>query len=202
MCCPSVSSLFSCYSAYLYSLTHRKSLILIGFQFRLMKRSGNTAKAGIRFPMAPCSSPHRIFNRKASGISGRSSSPKSARLALVTSSSQLGKRTWHIHIYSIQAPFIQSAYGITNHLELVGQTSIGGFWANDDGEWTNDFGLGDTSIILKYRPIVQDPDSWVPSINWFNQVSLPTGKWAGTERGKDDFLPSAGFLQLAPAKSA
>lgn len=98
-----------------------------------------------------------------------------------------------LHIYSVQSPFIQSAYGITNHLELVGQTSIGGFWARQDGEVDNDFGLGDSSIILKYRPIVQNPESWVPSVNWFNQVSLPTGKWAGTEKTPGGFSPIGRF---------
>ena len=98
-----------------------------------------------------------------------------------------------IHLYSVQSPFIQSAYGITNHLEGVLQTSVGGFWANDNGKKTNDFGLGDSSIIFKYRPIVQDPESWVPSINWFNQVSLPTGKWAGTEKAPGGFSPIGRF---------
>jgi hypothetical protein len=98
-----------------------------------------------------------------------------------------------IHLYSCQCPFIQSAYGITNHLELVGQTSLTGFWADQNGKETNDFGLGDSSIILKYRPIVQDPDTWVPSINWFNQVSLPTGKWAGTEKAPGGFSPIGRF---------
>jgi len=98
-------------------------------------------------------------------------------------------------LFSIQAPFIQGAYGITNHLEAVLQTSVGGFWAEEKetGKTTNDFGLGDSSIILKYRPIVQDPDSWVPSINWFNQVSLPTGKWAGTEKAPGGFSPIGRF---------
>lgn len=98
-----------------------------------------------------------------------------------------------VHLYSIQSPFIQSAYGITNHLELVGQTSIGGFWSRQDGKSANDFGLGDSSIILKYRPIVQDPESWVPSINWFNQVSLPTGKWADTDKAPGGFSPIGRF---------
>lgn len=98
-----------------------------------------------------------------------------------------------VHIYNVQTPFIQLAYGVTDHLELVGQTSIGGWWVRDNGKVSNDFGLGDSSIILKYRPVVQDPDSWVPSINWFNQVSLPTGKWAGTEKTPGGFSPIGRF---------
>src|SRR5436309_3561071 len=47
-----------------------------------------------------------------------------------------------LHLYNIQSPFIQSAYGITDHLEMVGQTSIGGFWARQNGKVDNDFGPG------------------------------------------------------------
>lgn len=98
-----------------------------------------------------------------------------------------------VHLYSAQLPFIQTAYGITNHLELGAQTSFSAFWANENGRKTNDAGWGDTSFTMKYRPIVQDPDSWVPSINWFNQVAIPTGKWAGTEKPPGGFSPIGRF---------
>jgi len=98
-----------------------------------------------------------------------------------------------VHLYSVQAPFIQSAYGLTNHVELVAQTSFSAFWAREDGEVTNDAGLGDTSLMVKYRPIVQDPESWMPSINWFNQVALPTSKWFGTEKPPGGFSPIGRF---------
>lgn len=98
-----------------------------------------------------------------------------------------------VHLYSVQAPFIQSAYGLTNHVELVVQTSVSAFWATENGEKTNDAGLGDTSLIVKYRPVVQDPDSWVPSINWFNQIALPTSKWFGTEKPPGGFSPIGRF---------
>jgi len=98
-----------------------------------------------------------------------------------------------VHLYSVQAPFVQAAYGLTNHVELVAQTSVSAFWATQNGKETNDAGLGDTSLIVKYRPIVQDPDSWVPSINWFNQIALPTSKWFGTEKPPGGFSPIGRF---------
>jgi hypothetical protein len=98
-----------------------------------------------------------------------------------------------VHLYSFQTPFIQSAYGITNHLEAVVQTSVSAFWSKQQGMSNHDAGLGDSSFILKYRPVVQDPDSWVPSINWFNQVSLPTGKWFATEKPPGGFSPIGRF---------
>ena len=98
-----------------------------------------------------------------------------------------------VHLYSIQSPFIQSAYGFTNHLEVVGQTSLSAFWARQNGKVDTDAGLGDSSLILKYRPIVQDPDSWVPSINWFNQVAFPTSKWFETSKPPGGFSPIGRF---------
>lgn len=67
-----------------------------------------------------------------------------------------------VHLYSVQDPFIQSAFGLTDHVELVAQTSVSSFWARQDGKVTTDTGLGDSSLIVKYRPAVQDPDTWVP----------------------------------------
>ena len=98
-----------------------------------------------------------------------------------------------VHLYSVQDPFIQSAYGLTNHVELVAQTSVSSFWARQDGKVTTDTGLGDTSLIVKYRPVVQDPDTWVPSINWFNQLALPTSKWTDTSKPPGGFSPIGRF---------
>jgi hypothetical protein len=50
--------------------------------------------------------------------------------------------------------------------------------------------LGDTSLIVKYRPIVQDPQTWRPSITHFSQLVLPTSRWVtGTERPPGGFAP-------------
>lgn len=98
-----------------------------------------------------------------------------------------------VHLYSAQLPFFQTAYGLTDHVELGAQTSFTAFWAREDGKSTNDAGWGDTSFSVKYRPIVQDPDSWVPTINWFNQVAIPTGKWAGTDKPPGGFSPIGRF---------
>ncbi len=98
-----------------------------------------------------------------------------------------------VHLYSAQLPFFQMAYGVTDHVELGLQTSFSAFWANQNGQWTNDAGLGDTSVSVKHRPVVQDPDTWVPSVNWFNQVAFPTSKWAGTDKPPGGFSPIGRF---------
>ena len=98
-----------------------------------------------------------------------------------------------VHLYSVQDPFIQSAYGLSDHVELVGQTSLSSFWARQDGKVTTDTGLGDTSLIIKYRPVVQDPDTWVPTVNWFNQIAFPTSKWTGTSKPPGGFSPIGRF---------
>lgn len=86
---------------------------------------------------------------------------------------------------------------MTNHVELGLATSLNAFWARDTaafnhgkgGPVTTDTGLGDTSLIVKYRPVVQDPDGWRPSMTVFNQVVLPTSRWAGTEKPPGGFSP-------------
>ena len=98
-----------------------------------------------------------------------------------------------VHLYSAQLPFLQAAYGLTDHIELGAQTSFTAFWANQNGQWSNDAGWGDTSFTFKYRPIVQDPETWVPSVNWFNQIAIPTGKWAGTDKAPGGFSPIGRF---------
>ena len=101
-----------------------------------------------------------------------------------------------VHLYSV-SPLVTVAYGLTNHIELGASTSINSFWAKDTqafnqgkgGPWTTDTGLGDVSLILKYRPIVQDPDSRRPSLTLYTQVVLPSSRWAGTDRPPGGFAP-------------
>ncbi len=101
------------------------------------------------------------------------------------------------HLYSV-APLVTITYGVTDHVELGAATSWNTFWARDSqafnrgqgGPVTTDTGLGDLSLILKYRPIVQDPDSSRPSFTNYTQIVLPTGRWVtGTERPPGGFAP-------------
>ena len=82
-------------------------------------------------------------------------------------------------------------YGLTRDVSLgLGVSGI--YWhsnqADTDGR-TSGSGIGTTSLILKYRPIVQDPDSWRPSISWYSRVSLPTNRWFGTPEIPGGFTP-------------
>jgi len=87
-------------------------------------------------------------------------------------------------------PSVNAAYGITDHIELGAAISVNAFWATANGKETSDVGLGDTSLIMKYRPIVQDPDGWRPSVTNFSQIVLPTSQWiTGTERPPGGFSP-------------
>jgi len=101
-----------------------------------------------------------------------------------------------VHLYAV-SPLITVTYGLTNHVELGVATSVNAFWAKDTqsfnagrgGPWTTDTGWGDTSLIVKYRPIVQDPDTNRPSVTIYSQLVLPTSRWAGTERPPGGFAP-------------
>jgi len=113
-----------------------------------------------------------------------------------------------VHTYAIQ-PLVTLAYGLTNHVEVGASTSMISFWTKDTeksnkgkGPWTTDTGMGDSSLVMKYRPIVQDPDSARPSVTLYHQIVLPTSRWVtGTERPPGGFaplgrLPSTKFGEL------
>ena len=82
-------------------------------------------------------------------------------------------------------------YGLTRHVMVgVGVSAV--YWHSStpepDGR-TSGSGIGTTNAILKYRPIVQDPDSWRPSIAIYSRVSLPTNRWFGTPEIPGGFTP-------------
>jgi hypothetical protein len=105
-------------------------------------------------------------------------------------------RSGPVHNYAV-SPLVTVTYGLTNHVELGVATSVNSFWAKDTpsfnagrgGPWTTDTGMGDFSLVMKYRPIVQDPDSERPSITLYQQIVLPTSRWTGTERPPGGFAP-------------
>ena len=65
-------------------------------------------------------------------------------------------------------------YGLTRHvMAAIGVSGV--YWHSNtpepDGR-TSGSGIGTTSLVLKYRPIVQDPDSWRPSVALYSRLSL------------------------------
>ncbi|WP_447977093.1 hypothetical protein [Candidatus Nitrospira bockiana] len=107
------------------------------------------------------------------------------------------RRNGPVHLYAL-APSLNAAYGLTNHVEVGVASSLNAFWARDSesfnkgrgGPMTADTGLGDTSLIVKYRPTIQDPTGWRPSITLFSQLVLPTSRWiTGTEKPPGGFAP-------------
>jgi hypothetical protein len=94
-----------------------------------------------------------------------------------------------VHLYSVQEPSLEFAYGYTDHIQLAATTSLQSFWARENGQTTTDTGPGDTNIAIKYRPIVQNPDTWRPSLTFLSQMSVPTGKWLGTDKPPGGFAP-------------
>lgn len=104
------------------------------------------------------------------------------------------------------APTINTSWGLTDHLELGAAVSHNSWWARDlsrrgDPD-SSGSGLGDLSLVGKYRPIVQDPDGPRPTITLFSQVALPTSRWLGTPKPPGGFapvgrLPSTRFGELS-----
>jgi hypothetical protein len=82
-------------------------------------------------------------------------------------------------------------YGLTKHLNV--ELSMSGiYWRSENTDSDNrksGSGIGTTSVILKYRPIVQNPDSWRPSASLYSKLSLPTNQWFGTPSIPGGFTP-------------
>lgn len=93
-----------------------------------------------------------------------------------------------VHLYQL-SPSINTAYGLTNHIELGAAISMNSFWATQNGQSTSSTGFGDTSLIMKYRPIIQDPGGWRPSLTHYTQMVLPTSRWANAEKPPGGFSP-------------
>lgn len=103
------------------------------------------------------------------------------------------RKSGPVHLYSVQEPSLEFAYGVTDHIQFGATTSVQSFWARENGKMDTDTGPGDTSFALKYRPIVQDPDSWIPSVTFFQHMVVPTGKWLGTSKPPGGFAPIGRF---------
>lgn len=93
-----------------------------------------------------------------------------------------------MHLYQI-SPSINTAYGLTNHIEVGAAISMNSFWATQNGQSTSSTGFGDTSLIMKYRPIIQDPGGWRPSLTHYTQIVLPTSRWADADKPPGGFSP-------------
>lgn len=106
-----------------------------------------------------------------------------------------------IHLNAFE-PLLVLGYGLTDHLELDAAFS-GLYWqsteqsAGTSRSSTSETGIGDTAVYLKYRPIVQDSDSWRPSLTVYNQVTIPTSMYFGTRPIPGNFSP-LGKLPASP----
>ena len=96
------------------------------------------------------------------------------------------------------SPTLDIGYGLTDNLELDVFPSL--IWYNSSTQPTTPssgghssapsaVGIGDTTIYLKYRAIVQDPDSWRTSFTFYNAVTLPSSQWFGTPPIPGGFSP-------------
>ncbi len=116
----------------------------------------------------------------------------------------LGHHDSSVHLRAV-APTFFFGYGVTDNLELNVAPQL--LWYNSfkgtgpslaGGQGSghaNDIGLGDTTLFLKWRLRVQDPDSWHGTWTLYNGVSLPTSQWFGTDTFGTHPVPG-GFAPL------
>lgn len=92
---------------------------------------------------------------------------------------------------SVLNPQIEVDYGITDWLEVDAYVSEVSWWQTSGGGNAADdgHGVGDTTLFLKGRFLVQNPESWVPSLTFASFVALPTSDWFGTPSVPGGFAP-------------
>lgn len=106
-----------------------------------------------------------------------------------------------IHLNAFE-PLVVMGYGLTDHIEFNAAFSAIYWNANDltasgGRQSTSDIGIGDTAFYLKYRPVVQDPGGWRPSVTLYSQVTVPTSTYLGTSPIPGNFSP-LGKLPASP----
>jgi hypothetical protein len=103
---------------------------------------------------------------------------------------KLSDSPFHLNANFFLLPY---EYGVTDSLEAVVALSWIDWFATQQNfnpdNTHNANGLGDTSLFLKHRPIVQDPDSWRPTVTFFHGLTLPSSQWAGTTPVPGGFAP-------------
>jgi hypothetical protein len=101
------------------------------------------------------------------------------------------------------APTFWVGYGITDNVELDVVPSFIWYDAQTNPAFSassgtptghkvtpnSDLGVGDTTIYLKWRLRVQDPDTWHPTFTLYNAVTLPSSQWFGTDPIPGGFAP-------------
>src|SRR6266705_2900604 len=62
-------------------------------------------------------------------------------------------------------PQLELSYGITNSFEFELYVTELAFWASGNNQPAqSSYGLGDTTMFVKYRTLIQQPDSWQPTL--------------------------------------
>lgn len=97
---------------------------------------------------------------------------------------------FHLNAVNVLVPI---EYGLTDSLEVDLALSWSD-WVSTQENFNpnhnhNSNGLGDTTLFMKHRPIIQDHDTWRPSVTFYHSVSLPTSRWANTTGIPGGFAP-------------
>ena len=80
-------------------------------------------------------------------------------------------------------------YGLTTNDELVLLPSMISTFSSSNGQNLYGTGLNDFTFGVKHRWVIQDPNSWRPSISTPFLITLPTTTWLGTPVPKGGLPP-------------
>lgn len=76
-----------------------------------------------------------------------------------------------------------TSYGLTDSVEATLAVTWVDWWTTQQNanasQRHNAQSLGDTTLLFRHRVIVQDSDSWRPTVTLFHSLYTPTGRWTG-----------------------
>ena len=88
-------------------------------------------------------------------------------------------------------PQLEIDYGLTNSVQIDCYVPEVSWWQGPGNGQpaSHGSGVGDTTLDLRYRFLIQQPDTWRPSLALVSYAALPTSSWFNTPSTPGGFVP-------------
>ncbi|HEV2487149.1 MAG TPA: hypothetical protein VGT08_16595 [Terracidiphilus sp.] len=92
---------------------------------------------------------------------------------------------------SVVNPQLEFDYGVTNSIQVDAYIPAVSWWQGPGGGQpaSHGAGVGDTTVDLRYRFLIQRPGTWRPSLALVSYFALPTSSWFNTPSTPGGFSP-------------
>ena len=92
---------------------------------------------------------------------------------------------------SVVNPQLEFDYGVTNSIQVDAYIPAVSWWQGPGGGQPagHGTGVGDTTVDLRYRFLIQRPGTWRPTLALVSYIGLPTSSWFNTPSTPGGFVP-------------